>query len=261
MKYLYILFFSFSFFSCSEYQKILKNTDVSFKYDQAVNYFNNNDYARSLQLFEGLLDDFVGNPKSEEVYYHYAYCFFYLQDYISSAYHFDRFNKVFINSNKNEEMAFMHVYSFYKQSPRYSLDQLVTNEAIEKLELFIENFPSSVRIPRVNELIFDLNKKIEKKYFEIVKSYYTTGKFKSAIFAINNFLAEFPETQYIDEISFVQLNAYYSLAQNSIEEKMKQRVKEAIFACDDYLMAFPNGDNVEQVKDIHEKLKKLENGL
>ena len=261
MKYIYILFFSLSFFSCSEYQKILKNTDVYFQYDKAINYFNNNDYARSLQLFENLLDDFVGNVKSEEVYYHYAYCFFYLQDYVSSAYHFDRFNKTFINSSKKEEMAFMYGFSFYKQSPRYSLDQSTTHKAIKKLEIFIEEFPNSVRINRVNELIFDLNQKIQKKHFEIVKSYYTTGKYKSAIFAINNFLNDFPETKYIEEISFVQINAYYSLAQNSVEDKMKQRVKEAIFACDDYLMAFPNGESIDQVKTIHKKLKTLENGL
>jgi outer membrane protein assembly factor BamD len=155
----------------------------------------------------------------------------------------------------------MYAYSHYLQSPRSSLDQNLTKEAIKNLELFIDTYPESNRIIRVNELILDLNKKIEKKNFEIVKLYYDTGKFKSAIFAIDNFLNNFPETELLEEVLYVQIQAYYRLAGNSIEEKKSQRVKEAIFAVDNFLISFPDGNFTSKVQVIYEKLKNIENGL
>ena len=261
MKYLfYIILFS-SLFSCSQYQKILNNTDTAFQYEQALNYYDNGDFARSLQLFENLLDDFIGTSDAENIYYHYAYCYFYLKDYLSSEYHFKRFNNLFLSSERQEEMAFMHAYSHYLQSPRSSLDQTITTDAINSLELFIDTYPESIRIPRVNELIFDLNKKIQKKKFEIAKLYFDTGKFKASILSIDNFLKDFPETEYLEEVLYIQLHAYFSLAENSVDEKKLQRVKEAIFVANNFLIAFPEGDFITKVEGIYEKLKSIENGL
>ena len=127
------------------------------------------------------------------------------------------------------------------------------------LQLFISNYPTSDSIPRVNELILVLNKKLEKKNFEIVKLYYQTGKFSSAICAIDDFLAGFPETSFLEEISFVQLKAYYELGKNSIDKKRQQRIKEAIFASNNFLITFPNGNYVEEAKGIYKKLKDIEN--
>jgi outer membrane protein assembly factor BamD len=261
MKYFYFLILFCTIFSCSEYQKILKNTDTNFQYEEAIKYYDNGDFARSIQLLEGLLDDFIGTSDAENVYYHYTYCYFFLKDYVSAVYHFNRFNNLFISSDKLEEMSFMYAYSHYLQSPRSSLDQNLTKEAIKNLELFIDTYPESNRIIRVNELILDLNKKIEKKNFEIVKLYYDTGKFKSAIFSIDNFLNNFPETELLEEVLYVQIQAYYRLAGNSIEEKKSQRVKEAIFAVDNFLISFPDGNFTSKVQVIYEKLKNIENGL
>ena len=163
MRFFFLLVSFFFLFSCSEYQKILKNTDPEFKYTQALNYYDNGDYARALQLFEDLLGYYRGDSKSEDIYYHYVYCNFYMQDYISAAYHFNNFVSKFILSEKNEEMSFMSAYCHYLDSPRFSLDQTNTHKAIDELQLFISNYPTSDSIPRVNELILVLNKKLEKK--------------------------------------------------------------------------------------------------
>ena len=54
--------------------------------------------------------------------------------------------------------------------------------------MFIVNFPDSDSLERVTDLVLELNNKLEKKYFENAKLYYDTGKYKSAIFAIDYFL-------------------------------------------------------------------------
>ena len=177
---LFILLLSvFFFFSCSKYQKILKSNDLEFQYSKALDYYNNEDYNRSVQLLEKLLTSFNDREKTEEIYYYYAYGIFNIQDYVSAAYHFKNFNLKFPGSLKNEEIAFMSAYCYYMQSPRSNLDQQKTYDAIDKLQLFVSNYKDSDRVSRANELILDLNKKIEKKNFEIVKSYYETGKYSN----------------------------------------------------------------------------------
>ena len=248
-------------FSCGDYQKILKSQDSEFKYTQALNYYNNEDYNKSLQLFEDILTDFSDSKRSEEVYYHYIYSNFYIKDYVSAAYHFSNFNLKFPFSDRNEEMAYMSAYCYYKQSPRYNLDQEKTYKAIDILQEFIYNYPSSTRIDTINNLIFSLNNKLQTKTFEIVKLYYQTGKFPSAIYAADQFLNKFPETSFLEEISFIQIKSYFELAKNSIEEKKSKRVKDAIFACDNFLLSFDLGQYNEEVKAVYQQLKEIENGL
>ncbi len=231
----YIIFISFFLVSsCSQYQKVLKSEDPKYQYAQALEYYNSEDYLRSLQLFEKLLTSFSDREKREEIYYYYAYNMFHVKDYTSAAYHFNNFNLKFPLSDKNEEIAFMSSYCYYLQSPRYNLDQ---------------------------GNISNLNKKLEKKDFEIVRSYYDTGKFQSAIYAVDQFLIRFPETSILEEVTFIQVQAYYKLGKNSVEEKKEQRVKEAIFACNNFLLAFPQGNYKKDIESIYEKLKEIQNGL
>ena len=261
MRFSIILSLFFLFFSCSEYQKILKSENVEFKYTQALQYYDNSDYARALQLFESILTSFNNPKQSEEIYYLYIYSNFYMRDYISSGYHFNNFNKKFPLSEKKEEMAFMFAYCQYLQSPRYTLDQQTTYDALNSLQQFSSDYPNSDSMKRVNELVINLNNKLQKKDFEIVKLYYKTGKFSSAIYAVDEFLNRFPETSYVEDVNFIQIKSYYELGKNSIEEKKEQRIKDAIFACNNFLLAFPEGNYNKEIESIYEKLKEIQNGL
>ena len=261
MRFLFVLVLFLSLFSCSEYQKILKSDDIAFKHTQAMNYYEIEDYARALQLFESILTSFNDLKKSEDVYYYYIYSNFYMQDYITSAYHFNNFNLKFPLSDRKEEMIFMLAYCQYLQSPRYTLDQEQTYEALNSLQQFTTAYPNSTRMEQVNRMVLDLNKKLQKKEFEIVKLYYQTSRFPSAIYAIDEFLNNFPETDYVEDLNFIQIQAYYELGKNSIVEKKEQRLKEAIFACDNFLLAFPLSNYNKEIESIYEKLKEIQNGL
>jgi len=100
MRLIIILTPLFFLFSCSEYQKILKSDDAELKYIQALEYYNDEDYSRSLSLFEQILTSFNDRETLENIYYHYVYSTFYIRDYVSSAYHFNNFNVKFPVSEK-----------------------------------------------------------------------------------------------------------------------------------------------------------------
>ena len=52
---------------------------------------------------------------------------------------------------------------YYMLSPSYSLDQENTNEAMEKLQIFIDNYPRSSYLSEANNYIRELQIKLEKR--------------------------------------------------------------------------------------------------
>ena len=51
-----ILLFSLFLFviSCGEYQKVLKSSNIDYKYNKAIEYYENEDFVRAMPLFREL---------------------------------------------------------------------------------------------------------------------------------------------------------------------------------------------------------------
>ena len=69
--YIFVLASALVFASCSDYNKVLKSTDIEFKYSKAVEYYDSMEYFKSMPLFEELIGLTRGTQRSEDVYYYY----------------------------------------------------------------------------------------------------------------------------------------------------------------------------------------------
>lgn len=248
---------------CSEYQKVLKSTDLEYKFTKAVEYFNDEKYNKAYPLFEELLSLYKGTTKAADVYFYLAQTNFHLRDYILAAYHFKSFSKTFPNHEKSEEAAYMVGYCYFLESPEYSLDQDYTYKAINEIQLFVNTHPSSTRVADCNKLIIDLRRKLERKSFERAKLYYQTSYYQSAVVAFNTTLNDYPDTKYREEALYLRFEASYELAKNSIEKKKLQRFIEAKTAYLEFVNKYPQSENAEDatakfalVKEQIETLKK-----
>ena len=67
MKKIIFISLSLILLSCSKYQKVLKSTDFSMKYDKAIEFYNKGDFNRALPLLEELSSVYRGTDKSEEI--------------------------------------------------------------------------------------------------------------------------------------------------------------------------------------------------
>ena len=216
--------------ACSEYQKVLKSSDLKQKQEAAMKYFNEGKYYKAYPLFEELVSIYIGTSKAEELYYHFAYCEYFLGDYLIASHRFQKFHSTFPNSKYAEECHFMSAYCHYKQSPRSSLDQTTTYQAIDAMQLFINRYPNSSRIDSCNTLIDGLRSKLEIKHFNNAKQYFRTKYYKSAIIAFENMLTEFPDTDYREEVTFLILKSNYLLASNSVPSKKEERFNNTLKA-------------------------------
>ena len=212
--------------SCNAYQKMLNNPDVTAKYKAAEAYYNTGEYRRANRLYEQILPSYRGKPQAQRVVFFFANSYLQTKDYYLAAYQFESFVKSFPQSDKLQEASFLGAKCYYMLSPRYSLDQTNTNDALDKLQIFIDNYPNSEFLAEANSYVQELQAKLEKKDFEISKQYHTIRDYKAAINAFDNLIASYPGTPFREDALYFKFLSSYEIATNSVYYKKLERLKD-----------------------------------
>jgi len=244
------------FTSCGPYQKALKSEDTKLKYDLAETYYDEGDFRRAKGLFEQLKPIYRGKPQSERITFFYANCLLNTRSYITAAFEFESFTKAFPKSDKLEEAYYLIAYAYAEISPIYSLDQKDTDEALNKLQEYINRYPDSERLVEVNNVVEELLRKLEKKSFENAKQFYTIRDYKAAIKSIDNFIGDFPGTSFREEAMFTQFRSASILAINSVFSKKEERLETAASYFDDFVRAYPESEFLDQSISIMNDIEK-----
>ena len=212
--------------SCSDYQKLLNGDDTSEKYKQAEIYFNNGEYRKANRLLEQIIPKYRGKPQAQRIIFFFAESYFQTKSYLLAAYQYENFVKSYPKSDRIQEASFKAAKSYYFQSPKFSLDQEDTFTAIEKLQIFINLYQNSEYAEEANQMIAELQEKLEKKEFEIAKQYYTIRDYRAAIKSNEIFIASFHGTKFREEALYTKFIASFEIAINSIDSKKTERLEE-----------------------------------
>lgn len=268
-KFFYTLVVFTILSSCSEYQKVLKSEDIATKFKMGEDYFNEGEFAKANKLFAQIVPNYRGKPQAEKLMYLYAVTFYKMKDYYVAGYQLERFVSGYPKSEKLQEAAFLSAKSYYMLSPIFSKDQTETNEAIEKIQTFVELYPESEYLTEANELIKELDFKLEKKAFETAKQYNRISDYPASVKSFDNFIFDFPGSSLKEEAQFYRLDSAYKLAMNSIELKRtltgivtlkKDRLTQAKEFYTTFKKSFINSEHIAEVdnmaSDIEEELKK-----
>ena len=204
---------------------------------------------------EQIIPSYRGKPQAQRLIYFFANSHYELGNYYLAAYQFESFVKSFPKSEKLDEANFMIAKCYYMLSPNYSLDQENTNEAMEKLQIFIDNYPNSKYSTEANNYIRELQIKLEKKDFEISKQYYTIRDYKAAISSLDNFISNFPGTPYRENALYYKFISQYEIATNSVPSKRLERLEGAKDTYEAILRYYPESLFME---DISEKLDEIQ---
>ena len=248
-----ILFFS----SCSsKFMKLQKKGTTEEKYKAANDYYKNGDYYKAGILFEEIIPLLKGDSLAENAQFYNAYAQFQQKQFSMSAYLFKSFYATYANSPMAEEAFYMYANSMYKDSPNFDLDQSSTLTAIDALQTFINSFPESKYSDGCNQNLKDLRHRLEEKSYEKAKLYYKTSgvtiaNFKAAVVAIDNFQKDFPDSEYIEELSFLKVQSQYDLASVSFEIKQKERFSDALKFYEDFIDKFPKSKYLKQAEKVY----------
>jgi outer membrane protein assembly factor BamD len=246
------------FSSCSEYQKALKSEDIAVQYDVSSRMYEKGKYEKAIRLFEQIAPSYKGKPQAEKLFYMYSQSLYKTNQFYLAGYQFENFSSSYPKSEKQEEASFLGAKCYSKLSPVYSLDQTDTDKALDKLQNFIDTYPSSTYLTEANAIVKDLRFKIEKKAFENAKQYNTISDFKAAQIAFDNFITDFPGTTFKEDALYYKFDSAYQLAINSVPQKMEERLNNAKAAYNS-LIKF-SADSKHKTK-ADEMLAKIEKDL
>jgi outer membrane protein assembly factor BamD len=248
LAYLFVLSLLLS--SCGEYQKVLNKGTSEEQYKMAVKMYEAQNYSKALRLFEKITPIYRGKPQMERIQFMVAQSNFNEKNYSIAGYYFDRFTKNYLKSSKKEEAAFLSAYSYKLASPRFSIDPTDTNKALESFQDFINMYPDSDKIDEANKYYSELRAKLEKKYFEIAKTYYRTAdydlrNYKAAIQAFDNLLEDFLGTKFKEEALYYRLKAAHDFVLKSTDRRKEERIEVAIEAHSKLEKNFPESQFME----------------
>lgn len=249
--FIFFLVVSILFSSCGEYQRVLNKGTTDEQYKMAVKQYESKKFGRALRLFEKVTAAYRGKPQMERIQFMIAQSNFNEKNYTLSGYYFDRFTNNYPKSSKKEEAAFLSAYSYKLSSPSYSLDPTDTYKALAAFQQFINDYPNSERLAEANQHYREIRLQLEKKAFEIAKTYYKTAEqdfrnYKATVVAMDNLLSDFLGTQYKEEAFYYKLKAYHDLAIKSTERKKEERIKDAIKAYDKLVKTFPESKYLKE---------------
>lgn len=220
--------------SCGDYGKVLKGSDYQAKRALALDLYQKEKYKRALPLWEELFGIIRGSNTAEETHWYLANTYFQVGDMLLANYYYSLFVKNFPKSTHREEALYMSAFSLYKASPRYTLDQTASLEAIQSFQNFVDMYPESARLTEANRLVDELLAKLERKMLNQAHLHYVRQEYRAAITTWETVLQDFPDTEKRFEVYFQIIKASYEFADLSIKQRKWERFSDVI----DYYRTF-----------------------
>ena len=240
---------------CGEYNKVMKSSDVNYKYEYAKKAFENQRYAQAYTILGDLVPIFRGTDRAEESQYLLALSYYENKDYITAGGYFKNYYQHYPHGQYTELARFYSGYGYYLDSPDPQLDQSETIKAIEELQAFLDYFPKSDKVSIAQNAIFELQDKLVLKELQNAQLYYDLGNYmgnnyESAVITAKNAIKSYPYSKYKEDLEMLVLRARYKEACESVDEKKVERFRTVIDEYYAFINDYPNSESRREADNI-----------
>lgn len=246
--------------ACSSYKKMRNSTTTNenkdFMYDKAMKAFKAKKYQKAIPVFEEVAPFFIGTVREDSISYYTGLCYYKTGDFESSGTIFDDFRRRFGRSPFVEDAEYMYALGYYYAAPPANRDQSVSMRAIVAINEYMSRYPKSEKKEFLESCIDELSHKLDHKAFMNAKSYYTTGRYKSAVMALKNTLVKYPDTNHREELLYLTAKSAYLLAINSVEHLQKDRYLAMLDDYYNFISEFPESKFRKETDKMAENAKK-----
>ena len=242
---------------CSPFHKLLKSGDHDKIYDEGKALLDIAKYNRAIMCFEQVQPYFIGTIREDSLAYYTAYAHFKSDDFSSSSEMLDEFRRKYTRSPFLEDVEGMYALSFYYLSPEPMRDQTTTTQALTAIQEFLGRYPNSTRRAAFEQMISELTQKQYDKAFINAKTYYTIGRYKSAVPALKNALKKYPDSPHREELMYLIVKSSYELAKNSIESLQRDRYMSMMDSYYSFVAEFPDSKHVKELTRMQQEAKKF----
>lgn len=222
--------------------------------------FEKKKYEKAIPLYEQLLTVLKGQKSVDDIYYKYAESHYLNGSYELGAFYLRSFYNTYPTSEHAEQASFDEAMCYLKQSPRYSLEQVSTQRAIDAFQDFVNRYPKSTKMEQANAKIDELRAKLRKKAYESAYLYYKIGQYHAASIALDNFIKDYPEYENPEKIYYLKVKALKKFADGSYKNKQTDRIIEEQKAFEEFKSKYPTSQYLPELEKMqaayNKKVKK-----
>ena len=248
--------------ACSEYQKVLKSKDVDYKYDMALQYFNDKEYVKAQTLLDDVAAYYKGTERSQDVPIYLARSYMGQKDYSSAADYFQAYIRNYPKGKYAAEAAFQTGHCYFLDAPDPRLDQDFTNRAIDAFDIFMETYPNN---PYVQQALTEQNQLYDRlAYKELLNAqlYYKLGmylgnNYLSCEITARNALKDYPSNSYQEEFAWLIFAAKYQQVVHSVASKLQERLQDAEDEYYSFTTEYPQSKYKQQAEKWGNEIKKM----
>lgn len=244
--------------SCkSEYEFLLTGTDYDAKFAAAFDYFNQGKYSKAASLFESLSTVSDGTSRADTIQYYWGLSNYRFKDYYTAETNFNNFLTNYPKSTFAQDARYFRIDCLYRSTLRWELDQKPTHAAVAAIQEYINEYPMSPYRVLCDNMLIDLNERLDKKAFENARLYYKMEDYQASTVALKNVLKDDSENVYREDVLYYIAMSSYKYSLLSIEEKQKERY---LVFVDDYLNfvgEYPDSHYRKELNTLYRRAQKV----
>jgi outer membrane protein assembly factor BamD len=218
--------------------------DADDQFALAIREFEAEHYDQAIIEFQKLAFNYPGAIFIDSAQYLLGMCYFNQTEYPLAALEFNKLISSFPTSGLSDDAAFMAAFCDFKMSSRPELDQKNTEQAIQELQNFLDDYPTSDRAKEAQDLLRESRSKLAQKAYKTGCLYLKMRKYEAALIYLRYVLNEYHDTEWTASAQFEIAEAYYN--QKKYEEAREEYEK--------FLETFPQD---KLAKKAQQRLDKL----
>lgn len=233
---------------CSSSGSNMNTDDPQKAFEIAKRKFDRGDYVDAIEDFSFIKIRFPGTIVSDKVQYYLAYSYYNQKEYMLAAYEFDNFLKNYPLSDIYPDGKYMIGATYYALSPKFSLDQEFTKEALNELLSFIELYPQHKYVADAEKKIKELRNKLAYRDFYTAENYMKTDNYKAASLYYQAVYENYIDSDWADDAMVGQADAY-------INGKKYDEAKKVL---DKFYKLFPKSELKTKADRLKSKISELQ---
>lgn len=244
MKYLSLFIIAILFIGCNS--KTTKVLPAHEQFEYAKGLYDRGKFYKSQMAFENLIYTYPGNAVIDSAQFYLGMCYYGQKDYGLAAGEFKRILTAYPNSEFADDAQYYTAMCHYNLSPKYSLDQSETNQAIYEFNLLNSTYPMSPFVKEAKERVAELENKLAEKKFKDGELYLKLGNYDAALLYFSFVRDNYPSTDWA-------IKAYFY----SGEAQMKlKNYDEAKHIFETFVVGFPDHKLATKAKEKLDELTK-----
>lgn len=253
--------------SCGNYTKVLKSTDVDYKYEAAKEYYARGQFNRASMILQTVITSMKGTEQGEESLYLFGMSNYHAENYESAVAIFRKYTQTYPKGIYTEDARYHIALALMAETPEPKLDQTSTYQAISEFQNFIEIYPYSKYREQATANIYKLQDILVEKEYLSAELYYKLGdyfgnctnggsNYQACIITAENAIRDYPYTTLREKFAILILKAKFDLAEKSVENKKVERYHNAIDEYYGFTNEYPESSFMEEANKLFKKATK-----